>query len=223
MNKHIYLVYGSANEDYTSFTNRISRLASQVGLDVLVNRIKYTITTAPPPPLSIIPFSRKKIACISVYSPALNPLPVLLASEGLSGVFNVKEALPVSYRKEWEDGSPTPGACLLTLFAKKKNIDYTLFLDRWHNRHTPLSLRYHPLWNYNRNVIEERLTLNTPTFDGIVEEQVRKASDLLNPFRFFGNPLLIIPRMIHVYTDTKSFIDYTSMETYLTTEYILKS
>ena len=133
------------------------------------------------------------------------------------------EALPVSYRKNWNDGEATPGACLLTLFSKKRNIDYETFINRWHNGHTPLSLRIHPLWNYVRNEVKEVLTKESPKFNGIVEEQTRMAADLLNPFRFFGNPLIIIPRMITVYADTKSFIDYGTMETYLAAEYHIKS
>ena len=125
--------------------------------------------------------------------------------------------------KEWIDGQPSPGVCLLTLFSKKNNIDHPTFIDRWHNSHTPLSLRYHPLWNYNRNVVDEYLTTNDAAFHGIVEEQVRERRDLLNPFRFFGNPLVIIPRMIHVYLDTKSFIDYPTMETFLAKAYVVRS
>ena len=133
------------------------------------------------------------------------------------------EALPVAYIKDWPDGEQTLGVCLLTLFSKKKNINYDTFIDRWHNSHTPLSLRYHPLWNYVRNVVDERLTPDAAIFDGIVEEQVRKTSDLLNPFKFFGHPLVILPRMLAVYVDTKSFIDYPSMETFLASEHIIKS
>ncbi len=57
---------------------------------------------------------------------------------------------------------------------------------------------------------------------GIVEEHKCRRSELLNPFKFFGNPLLIIPRMIQVYADTKSFLDYKTIEPYLVAEYVLK-
>jgi len=33
----------------------------------------------------------------------------------------------------------------------------------------------------------------------------------------------MIPNMISVYTDTKSFLDYGTIETYLTAEYHIKS
>jgi len=156
---------------------------------------------------------------------------------GYAGSFRVKEVLPVAYEQSWPDGDITPGVCLLTLFQRKPSIDQAAFLDRWHNSHTPLSLRIHPLWHYSRNVVEQadRRTsgqedLSLPgwgglgrCWDGIVEEHVRERRDLINPFRFFGPPAVIIQRMIHVYRDTASFLDYKTIETYLTREWILRS
>ena len=52
---------------------------------------------------------------------------------------------------------------------------------------------------------------------------MRTDADLLNPFRFFGNPLVIIPRMIAVYRDTKSFLDYRGIETYFAREVVVRS
>jgi hypothetical protein len=71
--------------------------------------------------------------------------------------------------------------------------------------------------------VNESISQDSTWFDGIVEKQVQKATDLLNPFRFFGNQVIIIPRMLMVYLDTKSFIDYPGMETYLAEEYHIKS
>jgi hypothetical protein len=185
--------------------------------------LKLTITRIAPPGITIIPFRRSKIAAISIYKSDPAPVDEFRKAEGFYGAYRVTEALPVAYQKNWKDGDPTPGACLLTLFSKKKSIDYKTFIQRWHNGHTPLSLRIHPLWNYVRNVVNESIFEDSVWFDGIVEEQVQKATDLLNPFRFFGNPLIIIPRMLMVYSDTKSFIDYPGMETYLAEEYHIKS
>ena len=72
-------------------------------------------------------------------------------------------------------------------------------------------------------MVNASMSEDLPRFDGIVEEQVQEAADLLNPFRFFGNPLIIIPRMLMVYSDTRSFIEYSGMETYLAAEYHIKS
>jgi hypothetical protein len=223
MNKEIYLLRGTDQESYQEFYTRIFTLTSLLAKKLNPEALKFTITAMAPPRITIIPFRRNKIAAISIYKNNPEPVEELRYAEGFCGAYRVMEALPVAYQKDWKDGEPTPGACLLTLFSKKKGIDYKTFIHRWHNGHTPLSLRIHPLWNYVRNVVNESLFENSTWFDGIVEEQVKEATDLLNPFRFFGNPLIIIPRMLMVYFDTKSFIDYPSMETYLAAEYHIKS
>lgn len=223
MNKEIYLVQGVDSESYQDFRQRILAAVADLKTTFNPDAIKFTITEKSPPRISIIPFCKKKIAVISVYNLNADGSSVLKSTAGFRGAYRVDEALPVSYQKNWNDGKPTPGVCLLTLFSKKKNIDYATFINRWHNGHTPLSLRIHPLWNYVRNEVKDILTEHAPQFNGIVEEQMRAASDLLNPFKFFGDPLIIIPRMMTVYADTKSFIDYSSMETYLAMEYLIKS
>jgi len=223
MNKEIYLVRGTDDEDYPDFSRRIFKMASSLEEELHPDALKFTITEKAPPGITIIPFRRSKIAAISIHKSNPEPVEELKKAKGFCGAYRVTEALPAAYQKTWKDGEPTPGACLLTLFSKKKSIDYKTFIHRWHNSHTPLSLRIHPLWNYIRNVVNEGLSEDSARFDGIVEEQVRKTPDLLNPFRFFGNPLIIIPRMIRVYSDTKSFIDYRTMETYLAAEYHIKS
>jgi hypothetical protein len=223
MNKEIYLVRGIDQESYLDFSSRIFKTVSLLVKELSPEAMKFTITEMAPPRISIIPFRRSKIAAISIYKSNPDPVEKLRMTKGFYGAYRVTEALPVSYQKSWKDGEPTPGACLLTLFSKKKSIDYKTFIHRWHNGHTPLSLRIHPLWNYVRNVVNEGIFEDSALFDGIVEEQVQKSTDLLNPFRFFGNPLIIIPRMIMVFTDTWSFIDYTGMETYLAMEYHVKS
>lgn len=223
MNKEIYLIRGKDNESYQTFKERIINTVLSLKNELKPEAIRFTITEKSPPKFSVIPYSKKKIAAISIYKESVDPVEQIEQMAGFYGAYKVEEALPVAYQKNWNDGEPTPGACLLTLFRKKASIEYTTFIYRWHNGHTPLTLRIHPLWNYNRNVVLDQLYDQAAKFDGIVEEQVKKASDLLNPFKFFGNPLIIIYRMLLVYFDTKSFIDYKSMETYFAAEYHIKS
>ena len=208
-------------EDYHAFNTRIAGILEFVAETLKPAGIKYTITSKAPPTLSVIPFSRKKIAAVSVYKENTIPVHSLIDADGCYGAYRVTEALPVAYTKNWPDGEPTPGACLLTLFSKRKDIDHPTFIDRWHNSHTPLSLRYHPLWNYNRNVVKEKITEYRDWYDGIVEEQTRTRAELLNPVKFFGKPHKILQNMLAVYTDTKSFLDYKRIETYLAAEYII--
>jgi len=219
----MYLIRGSKEEKYTDFKKRILRLTRLLAKDIDIHKVKVVLTEHEPPGVSVIPFKKKKIASISIVCEGDRLISEILSCQGYRGVYDVTEALPVAYVKDWPDGQATPGVCLLTLFNQKKSIDYNTFIDRWHHSHTPLSLKIHPLWNYNRNVIDDNAEDNKEKWDGIVEEHCKTKSELLNPFKFFGNPLYMIPNMIAVYMDTKSFLDYDSIEPYLAMEYHIKS
>jgi len=223
MKKEIFLIRGLENEDYEQFWERILKLASALLNANETAQIKVSYTENPPPKISVIPFKKEKIAAISVFSAEKGNFGILMNAPGFLGGYLVEEAIPVAYEKTWADGVNTPGVCLLTLFRKKNGIDYNTFIHRWHNGHTPLSLKIHPLWNYNRNVVKEKLTDISYEWDGIVEEHFRTSSDLLNPIKFFGNLLIMVYNMLRVYFDTKSFLDYKTIETYLAAEIWIKS
>ena len=223
MHKEIYIVKSPGSETYKSFENRIFDLCSAVLEKYGPDSLKVCLTLKSPPRISVIPFKRQKIAVISVAHEAKASMDLITRSEGFKGSYLVEEAIPVSYAKDWEDVDPTPGVCLLTLFHKKPGLDPETFINRWHHGHTPLSLRLHPLWNYNRNVVTSASSKASLWYDGIVEEQFQKSPDLLNPFIFFGPPLKILRHMYEVLKDTRSFIDMRKIETYLTTEIHFKS
>ena len=223
MQKEIYILKSQVAEDYKSFKNRIFELCNGVLDNYGPESLKVCLTLKPPPRISVIPFKREKIAVISLTRKKISSLDLIIREDGFKGSYEVEEAIPVAYNKTWEDGSPTPGVCLLTLFHKKAGIDQTTFIKRWHEGHTPLSLRLHPLWSYNRNVVGRTITEESKWYDGIVEEQFQKSSDLLNPFVFFGPPIKVLPHMFEVLKDTRSFIDMKKIETYLCTEFHFKS
>ncbi len=223
MQKEIYLIKGLTDETYKDFTNRILSLVKSIAEDINTLEVKVSLTDNPPPKVSIIPFKKDKIAAVSIFHSGEGFSSKTTEEKGFSGSFLVEEALPVYYEKDWEDLQATPGVCLLTLFRQKHSIDYDTFIHRWHNSHTPLSLKIHPLWNYNRNVVLEGSKENNKHWDGIVEEQFRASSDLLNPIKFFGNPLVMFYHMWQVYWDTKSFLDYKTIEPYFATEIHIKS
>jgi hypothetical protein len=221
--KTIYLVRGSKNESYPAFRSRILEKLNVLREVHNPSTLWATLTVEKPPRYSVIPFRKTKIAAISVKGEFAVLFEELIGMPGFAGAYSVEEAIPVGHEQSWPDGTPTPGLNLLTLFNKKPGISWEQYIDRWHNSHTPLSLKIHPLWNYNRNVVKQRLTDTTTPYDGIVEEQMQTREELLNPFKFFGNALIILPRMLSVYLDTKSFLDYKNIETYLAEEVIVKS
>jgi hypothetical protein len=223
MLKEIYIVKGGPSEDYNAFRIRMHSLAGEIEMHLKPATLKLNITLKAPPRISVIPFSRQKAAAFSITGKVPASRSIFSSTAGFTGAYRVEEALPVSYKKAWEDGTPTPGVCMLTLFNRKPGLDDQTFIIRWHQGHTPLSLRLHPLWNYNRNVVTESSTENLVHYEGIVEEQFRQPAELLNPFRFFGPALKTPLHMWQVYRDSRSFIDMKSMEIYLTTEIHLKS
>ncbi len=223
MEKHMLLFRGLEGESRSDFTERILALARRLASRSEITSAKVALTQPELPRLSIIPFQKKQAAALSLYGETLKATNGWESTEGFAGHYRVKEAFPVAYRKDWPDGQVTPGICLLTLFRKKPGLDWSEFLDRWHNGHTPLSLRLHPLWHYSRNVVEEKRDPGSEPWDGIVDEHFRDRADLLNVYRFFGNSPLFPWHMWEVYKDVKGFLDYPSTETYLAQEYILKS
>ena len=223
MRKEIYLIKGTKEESYTEFTTRVLSIANRISKENEVKKVKLVCTEQAPPKLSVIPFKKGKIAAVSVFRKTSGKNEQLVNVLRLSGGYSVEEAIPVAYEKNWQDGEKSPGVCLLTLFQKKKRITHETFLHRWHNSHTPLSLKIHPLWNYNRNVVTEKLHDSCFDWHGIVEEHFRTSSDLLNPVKFFGHPLIMGYNMLRVYFDTKSFLDYKTIEPYLATEIHIKS
>jgi hypothetical protein len=60
-------------------------------------------------------------------------------------------------------------------------------------------------------------------WNGIVEEQYDPPDDLLKAARFFGGSIWnMLPTMLRVLRDVRGFIDYPSIQTWLTAEYRLK-
>ncbi len=223
MKKEIYLIGGLASESYPAFRDRMLAAAAEVSRAFHPEKMWLTLTETPPPLISVIPFKRKKVAAFSLIRKEGDEAEVspLLKMAGFLNASRVEEAIPVSYSKSWKNGTVTPGVCLLTLFRQKSGISHETFIDRWHNSHTPLSLRIHPLWHYNRNVVKGTIVPEGQAWDGIVEEHFRSRPDLINPFLFFGNPLVIIQHMAEVYRDTRSFLDYKTIEPYMVREYCL--
>jgi len=218
MQKSINLIRGSREESYMDFHQRV-----QLIIDALKTispaKLHYTITLEKPPKISVIPFSKEKVALISVTTDDDAFINIIQKADGYSGTFKVTEALPVAYQKDWPDGEMTPGVCLLTLFRQKKGIKYETFIDRWHNGHTPLTLKIHPIYHYSRNVVNEMIGHPPIKYDGIVEEHCKTRKELMNPFKFFAKSGFAVVNMIKTYFDVNSFLDYKSIETYLVTEY----
>ena len=221
----MYVLRGNG-ESHQAWANRMRNEVSQRLLGLEPSRLQLTVTEAPPPKLSLFPFKSQPIAIFNVYDDTNDPSrfseALQNAASSVSG-YEVEEAYPVPYDKAWSDGEPTPSPILLTMLRKKTGISDGEFIERWHDGHTPLSLLVHPLWYYQRNVIRGPVTEGAEPSDGIVLEACRTRNDLLNPTRFFGGALKMVPNMVRVANDIKGFLDMKKTETFYATEYHLRS
>jgi hypothetical protein len=222
--KWMYVLRDSG-ESHAAWSDRMQRVAREL-LTLQPSKLSLTVTQAPPPRLSLFPFKSEPIAIFNVYDEVDAPTRFTNVLRGaatrVSG-YRVEEAYPVEYDRTWADGEPTPSPILLTMLRKKSDVGHDEYIDRWHNGHTPLSLKVHPLWYYQRNVIVEPITPEAEPSDGIVLEACETQGDLLNPTRFFGGPLQMLPNMIRVARDIGGFLDMKQTETYFATEYHLRS
>ena len=135
MQKEVYIFRGQSSESYSSFIDRMLALANKLLEQWDPNALKVSMTTRRPPAISIIPFKKHKIAVFSLKGRKQESSDFLSDMQGYAGGYVVEEAIPVAYDKTWEDGNPTPGECLLTLFHKKRDLDYEVFIRRWHEGH----------------------------------------------------------------------------------------
>ena len=223
--KWIYVLRGNG-ESHAAFGARMHNEVSQQLLALGPSKLSLTLTEAPPPKLALFPFKSEPVAVFCINDKQDDPSrftdALTNAAKAVSG-YEVEESYPVEYEKSWSDGEPTPSPILLTVLHKKPGISSDEFIKRWHEGHTPLSLEIHPLWYYQRNVIREPITQGADACDGIVIEACPTKSDLLNPARFFGGGLKMVPNMLRVANDIKGFLDMKKVETFYCTEYHLRS
>jgi hypothetical protein len=221
----MYVLRGDG-ESHEAWAERMRHEVGRALLALGPSRLQLTLTEGPPPKLSLFPFKRQPIAIFNVYDDAGDPsrfTDVLRdAASPVSG-YEVEEAYPVDYDRAWSDGEPTPSPILLTMLHKKAGVATDDYIRRWHDGHTRLSLEVHPLWYYQRNVIVNPVIEGSEASDGIVLEACRTRGDLLNPARFFGGGLKMLPNMFRVATDINGFLDMKKTETFYATEYHLRS
>lgn len=134
------------------------------------------------------------------------------------------ESVPLEWsRRDWPDGTRSPGVSLLTAFPKIATIDHETFYRRWHGSHSTLTFEIHPVKRYVRNVVTRRLG-EGPTVDAIVTESF-DASDLLDPTRFYGVSEPDIPwkeGMRRMNEDLVTFADMDRLQTAPTEEILLR-
>lgn len=224
----IYILRAPRRTDREVFCTYAKDTASNQLSDI-AESVTLTLTQSPPPFFSIIPFRRDLIALITLdgVKEALWPVP----GKYFAGAYLTDAAWPIANRRDWKLGDETPGVGLLTLFKRKKGISDEDFFKRWYEGHLQLTLELLPNSGYVRNHVSSIFKeAGKPgdnsiieAWDGIVEEQYNPKEELLKPSIFFGaRRYPMIPTMIRIYRDVKGFIDYSSIQSWMTQEYRIK-
>jgi len=217
----LYLIRGESSENLSSFRDRVLDF-TQEKLESLASSVVVAVTEKKAPALSVIPFRKDPFALISldgVGEDAKWPAP----ATGFEGAYQSEVADPVEHQRDWPLGERSHGAGLLTLCRKRRDISHEEFIKRWYEGHTPLTLEVHPNAGYVRNHVTgifEPAGPEREKWNGIVEEQYDPPENLLKAARFFGGSIWnMLPTMLRVLRDVKGFIDYPSIQTWLSAEY----
>ena len=136
--------------------------------------------------------------------------------------YKVKNSVPLDYKKSWENGVQSPGLVSVSFFRKRKNISEDFFQEYWFCSHTPFAIEIHPLWKYERNVLQNVLTPDAPDFQGIVPLHVKHDSDLSFSRFFSHNGKSALANALCIQADVKRFIDLSTIETVAMREYVLR-
>lgn len=185
-------------------------------------RLKLSVSLPPDVRAPLLPLKTEPWALVSAWIEPGTPPERLrghLTAHRLSvEAWQVTETIPRAYDRTWPDGEASPGVALVTLFRRRRHTTHARFLEEWHQRHTPMALEIHPLWNYVRNVVDAPLIHGTPQWDGIVEEHFRELADVTDLRRFYGGTWSVIPNMIRVGRHVNGFLDLRSIENHLAVE-----
>ena len=175
-------------------------------------------------------------ACVSIWLDAHDdraPYEALLRAAGtrLAG-YLVTESMFREYggnehapRRDWPDGTRSPGIITLTIFDKPAGVDDETFYGHWYAHQSPMSENMQPRARYVRNAVVRALTPGAPRYRAIVEEAWPSIEHVTNLQTFFGaSSSEELGENIRVMLDsTKLLYDPATMRNYPLSEYILKS
>ena len=94
----------------------------------------------------------------------------------LVGAYEVNEVVQREYDRTWPAGAASPGVKIVCFVRRRPDLSHAAYSEHWRERHGPLVLAHQPgFWHYVQNHVVNRLTDDTPDFDGIGELHFRSA------------------------------------------------
>ena len=133
--------------------------------------------------------------------------------------YAVTQDVPRDYERDWELGEVSPGVRQVTLLRPKPGLEYAEFLEHWHGTHGPLALEIHPIWRYDRNVIDKALNADAAPIAGFVALHFRELEDAIETDRLYGGDEANVKR---IQEDVASFIDMKTIVVVLMEERVYR-
>jgi uncharacterized protein (TIGR02118 family) len=133
----------------------------------------------------------------------------------LVGAYRVDEVVQKEY--DWSSpGAVSPGVKMICFVRRRPDLTHEAYSRHWRERHGPLAVARQPgFWHYVQNHVVERLTRETPDFDGIGEIHCRSADDALN--RSFDSEE---GRRL-IYEDTERFMSHERSTVLVSVEHVV--
>ena len=136
-------------------------------------------------------------ACVSIWLDAHDnrePYEALLRCAGVRiAGYLVTESMFREYgdnehhaKRDWPDGTRSPGIITLTVFDKPAGVDDETFYGHWYGHQSPMSEAMQPRARYVRNAVVRALTPGAPRYRAIVEESWPSVEHVTNLHTFFG-------------------------------------
>ena len=154
------------------------------------------------------------------------------AATTLAG-YQVVESLYTDYgdnawstRRNWDDGARSPGVLTVALLRQRHDLTYEEWVNRWHNRISPITAEIQPRTRYVRNAVYRGITQDAPPWAGIVEEAWPSLEHVTDPMLFYcagDDPDVMNAHVTQMIEEITSFIDLDTMRSVTMSEWILKS
>jgi hypothetical protein len=239
MEKLVYLVWERPSVDPAALRARfLDDLAPQL-LALNPHALQMDLDDESAQMQSMVPVPGDELpvrACVSIWLDAHDdraPYEALLRAAGVRVAgYLVTESMYREYgdnehspKRDWADGTRSPGIITLTIFDKPVGVDDETFYGHWYGHQSPMSEAMQPRARYVRNAVVRPMTPGAPRYRAIVEEAWPSIEHVTNLHTFFGaSTNEELGENIRVMLDsTKLLYDPATMRNYPLSEYILKS
>jgi uncharacterized protein (TIGR02118 family) len=132
------------------------------------------------------------------------------------GVYHVEEIVQRDYERTWPSGTRSPGFKMIAFLHRRPDLTPEAFRKHWRDNHGPLAVARQPgFWRYVQNHLVERLTDESPDFDGFGEIHYRTVDDALTKSYDSEEGQRLI------WEDVARFLDYERSPTLTTNEWLV--